>query len=387
MHASIFRRLLPLAVLVTAAGLILHAAAARPDAGEIQELIAAGRLPAALDRAERELKADPGNVTYRFLKGLILTRQDRLEEARDVFLGITRSNPELPEPYNNLAVIHAAMGDFDLARQALEQAINTHPAYATAHENIGDIYAKLASQAYNQALELDTSNNTARAKLSLVNELFSLPDASQAVMLAGAESPARPDQAFEQSPAAPQPRPPESAPVQAPAPAVAEAPLSSGSPQPVRPPAPRAEVTPPPRQEPAEAAPAQGFVRTPAAERPDREEHAAAVAAIKQTVMDWASAWSEQDVEAYLSHYAGDFSPDEGLTLVQWRSQRRERVGSPGAITVTISDLVVEMLGGDHAQATFTQVYQSDTYGDRVKKTLLFKREEGRWLITLEETK
>jgi len=47
--------------------------------------------------------------------------------------------PELPEPYNNLAVLYAARGDHDGARDALLRAISTHPSYATAHENLGDI--------------------------------------------------------------------------------------------------------------------------------------------------------------------------------------------------------------------------------------------------------
>jgi tetratricopeptide (TPR) repeat protein len=76
------------------------------------------------------------------------------------------------------------LGDYDKARELLERAINTHPAYATAYENIGDIYAKLASHAYNQALELDRENNTARAKLSLVNDLFSRPENVEVIVAA-----------------------------------------------------------------------------------------------------------------------------------------------------------------------------------------------------------
>ncbi|MEX2353867.1 MAG: tetratricopeptide repeat protein, partial [Gammaproteobacteria bacterium] len=103
----------------------------RADIEQIQQLIADGDFNDALRVADAELAKDQDNVSYRFLKGLILTRQDRLEQARDIFLDITRTNPELPEPYNNLAVIYAALGDFDQARTALEEAINTHPSYAT----------------------------------------------------------------------------------------------------------------------------------------------------------------------------------------------------------------------------------------------------------------
>ena len=106
---------------------------------------------------------------------MILTRLDELDKARDLFVELTREHQDLPEPYNNLAVIYASQGDFEKAQDALQQAINTHPSYATAHENMGDIYAKMASNAYNQALQLDADNTSAKAKLSLVNDLFFVP--------------------------------------------------------------------------------------------------------------------------------------------------------------------------------------------------------------------
>src|SRR5690606_646247 len=110
------------------------------------------------------------------------------------------------------------------------------------------------------------------------------------------------------------------------------------------------------------------------------------IAEIKQSVLDWAAAWTAQDINTYLSHYAGDFTPPDGQSLEQWREVRRVRLANPGTISVIVSDLVVDMLGSEHAQATFTQVYESDVYSDRVKKTLLLKLENNRWLITLEQT-
>jgi ketosteroid isomerase-like protein len=85
---------------------------------------------------------------------------------------VTERFPNLPEPYNNLAVLYADQGQFDKARKALETAIKTHPSYATAHENLGDIYARMASEAYDKALQLDTGNTRAQGKLSLIKDLF-----------------------------------------------------------------------------------------------------------------------------------------------------------------------------------------------------------------------
>lgn len=328
---------------------------------------------------EAELQKDRTSVSYRFLKGLILTRQEKLQQARDIFIDLTRTNPELPEPYNNLAVIYASMGDYDKAREALEQAINTHPAYATAHENIGDIYARLASQAYNQALELDSENNTAKAKLSLVNELFSLPETGtgrSAVVAA-----LTPDRTAAEPVADPVPAPtPKPVPVSVPEPVVAE---EAGQ-VPVR------EVP----VQPAASAPAPVVEPTPAAQAPKPAPSVSIqpaagpspVAAVKQAVLDWSTVWSARDINAYLATYAADFTPPDGRSLDSWRELRRVRLSKSGNIKVTIADLVVEMTDARNARATFTQSYQSDVYSDRVKKSLLLRLENNRWLITREQT-
>ena len=108
-----------------------------------------------------------------FLKGLILTEQNKPNDAIKVFTDLSQDYPELPEPYNNLAVLYASQGQYDKARNSLEMAIRTHPSYATAHENLGDIYAKMASQAYDKALQLDRSNAAAQTKLNMIKDLFS----------------------------------------------------------------------------------------------------------------------------------------------------------------------------------------------------------------------
>jgi tetratricopeptide (TPR) repeat protein len=102
-----------------------------------------------------------------------LMRQGKKDEAIKAFSDITQRFPALPEPYNNLAVLYADQGQFDKAKQALESAIKTHPSYATAHENLGDIYSKMASEAYGKALQLDTANARAQNKLLLIKDLLS----------------------------------------------------------------------------------------------------------------------------------------------------------------------------------------------------------------------
>jgi tetratricopeptide (TPR) repeat protein len=147
-------------------------AAPADDLRDAQKLYGQGKVQPALEKVDVFLKTQPRDPQGRFLKGLLLTEQKRIPEAIQVFTGLTEDYPELPEPYNNLAVLYASQGNYDKAKSALELAIHTHPSYATAHENLGDIYAQLASRAYDRALQLDKNNTTAQVKLATLRDLL-----------------------------------------------------------------------------------------------------------------------------------------------------------------------------------------------------------------------
>jgi tetratricopeptide (TPR) repeat protein len=156
------------------------------DATRLQQR---GQSAEALKRIEQFLAMKPSDAQGRFLKGLILSDLNKPDEAIVVFTGITEDYPELPEPYNNLAVLYANKQQYDKARQSLELAIRANPSYSTAHENLGDIYTRLAGQAYDRALQLDAASSGARSKLALVRQLLAIPARPGA---ASAASPALP---------------------------------------------------------------------------------------------------------------------------------------------------------------------------------------------------
>lgn len=131
-----------------------------------------GQYDRALQRVDAWLKTRPKDARGRFLRGMIFGQQKKLDEAARVYTDLTQDFPELPEPYNNLAVIYAEQGDLDKARSLLESAIRANAKFTAAHENLGDIHARLAAAAYEQALKLDASNKTVAAKLKAVNDLI-----------------------------------------------------------------------------------------------------------------------------------------------------------------------------------------------------------------------
>ena len=173
-------------------GVFFTAPAWADDLQDAQKLFKSGQPAQAMERVNRVLATKPRDPQARFLKGLILTEQGNTKDAIDVFQKLSQDYPDLPEPYNNLAVLYAGQGQYEKARQALEQSIRTHPSYATAYENLGDVYAKLASQAYGKALQLDASNAVAQNKLSMVRELVGGP-ATQVAQAAAPKKPAAPE--------------------------------------------------------------------------------------------------------------------------------------------------------------------------------------------------
>jgi tetratricopeptide (TPR) repeat protein len=159
-HLLALARLLALALSLGAG--LAHA----DEYTEVGQLLRAGRQAEALARVERHLAAKPRDPQMRYFKGIIQRDSGQLAEALATFTKLTEDYPELPEPYNGLAAIHAAQGDYDKARAALEMAIRANPGYATAHENLGDIHARLANQAYCKAAQLEAGNSALRNKLS-----------------------------------------------------------------------------------------------------------------------------------------------------------------------------------------------------------------------------
>lgn len=159
--ARLFLRLLPLMLA------LLASPVARADVyTDVSKLLRGGRLAEAEASADRHLKAKPRDPQMRYLKGLIQRDSGRQAEALETFTKLTEDFPELPEPYNGLAVIHAAQGDYDRARAALELAVRANPAYATAHENLGDLYSRLARQSYCKALQNDPGNGDLRTRMA-----------------------------------------------------------------------------------------------------------------------------------------------------------------------------------------------------------------------------
>jgi tetratricopeptide (TPR) repeat protein len=344
--------------LAVAASTLLFAVATVTQADPLQDiskLIRQGQQAQALEQADRYLANNPKDAQVRFLKGIALTELNRSADAIAVFQKLTEDYPELPEPYNNLAVIYAQQKQYEKAKAALEMAIRTHPSYATAHENLGDIYARLASQAYDKALQLDSANSSAQNKLAMIRELMtgtnrtgSKPTAAKPAETKVAETKLADVKPVDTKPAETKP------------PLVAAAPVVS----------PAASAKP----EPASvAAPAKASTEGAGSGQDD----------VAKAVNQWAAAWARKDVRGYLAVYAKDFKTPNGLARNKWEAERRSRIDKPGTISVKLDGMKISV-DGDKATARFRQSYEAGAFKATAGKALDMVRRDGKWQIQQE---
>lgn len=357
-----FRQLKTLRAVAIGLAIGFAAPAFADNLPEVQRLIKQGQYPQAMEKVDAYLSSRPKDAQGRFLKGLIYTEMNKPADAIAVFTKLSEDYPELPEPYNNLAVLYAQQKQYDKARTALEMAIRTHPSYAIAYENLGDVYAKLASQAYDKALQLDNSNSATQNKLALIRDLITTSGKGNV----------KPQPAPSAALAAPsaQPTPAPVAPVAAKPTAPATATVVTAT-------AGAAAATP-------AATPAPVAATAPAAAKPAA---AAGSDDVVKAVNAWADAWSRKDMKAYLGAYASDFDTPKGMSRKTWEQEREQRIaGKGGKISVSVDTPQVN-INGDKATAKFRQHYKATGLSSSTTKTLVLVRSGSKWLIKEENAR
>ncbi|SNR88188.1 Tetratricopeptide repeat-containing protein [Methylobacillus rhizosphaerae] len=342
---------------------------------DINQLAEQGHTAQALERLNSYLGKQPKDAKALFLKGVLLAESEKQDDAIKVFKELTEQYPQLPAPYNNLAVLYAYQGNYDKAQAALEAAIRTHPSYATAHENLGDIYARMASESYSRALQLDTSNSRAQSKLSLIKDL--LPSPGQAASNVALAEPSPPAKVAAATPAVTTPKATPTKPVETEKPAV-ELPAS----KPATPTAPTVSASKPAEAQNVKPTEPSAPVAKPA--EPPKTVAAGSEQAIRDAVDTWAKAWAGKNVTQYLASYAKDFKTPNGEPRSSWEATRKDRLNKPAKIELKLSNVQVSMDNAHTATVRFQQFYQAGRLTQRTGKRLVLVQQQGRWLIQQE---
>jgi Flp pilus assembly protein TadD len=163
------------AVYAQKAAVMPQGPATRDSTPEVDASIAQKNWQAALTQLDARIATNPHDVQAKFKRGTVLAHLNRDDEAIAAFTELTQLYPELPEPYNNLAALYAKRGQFAEARAALETATKVNPSYGLAYENLGDLYLRMANEAYRHAQSLGTASATATQRIADIQKIVSPP--------------------------------------------------------------------------------------------------------------------------------------------------------------------------------------------------------------------
>lgn len=163
----------PLLTALLTLGLLAPAWSQASELDIAQRQWLAGQRQQAVGTLEAALKQTPDELKLRFALGVMRMEMGQLSSAQQIFIQLTEDFPDLADPYNNLAVIHAGQGDLDRARNELEQALRLQPSHAQAQENLGDVLLRQALRAYQRAQEAMAAPSTSLAlKLKRTHDLL-----------------------------------------------------------------------------------------------------------------------------------------------------------------------------------------------------------------------
>lgn len=401
---------------------VCFAATAQSIDARLERPYAEKNWQAALALIEADLASKPGDVAMQIQRGVVLSNLNRTADALAAFRKVASEHPDMPGPLNNIAVLLAAQGDLNGAKESLERAIRTNPSYATTYENLGDLYSHMAAEAYRKALRMDKGNDPARPKLQMLGlqQPASAPrggvpktaasGSGSLPVLPGAEGsvkepptaavttkvtaaiPAVTPKPTAATPSASLPVQSASVPVLAAVPAktasassptataaTAVAPVAAA-----RSTAPASAAVVAKATLPAvPAVPASAVAAGP--KPPSAASESAATAderELSKAVDAWAKAWAGRDMAGYFAAYASDFK-GKSASRSAWESERSERILGKSKISVTLDKLRFK-INANQAEVQMEQTYLAGELRSSTHKTLSFVKAGGRWLISQE---
>ncbi len=298
-------------------------------ADSVQQLIGQKKYAKAVQIGEQLLRENPDQASTRFLTAYAHQMTGNTERSIKLYEELIRDEPDLPEPYNNLAMIYLAKGDYDYASQLLVSAINTRINYAIAYANLSHVYKGIASEAYRRAVSQSSepAKYTHDIELTAITRLETPDELPQLASLL----PAKPTPAL---------------------------PTTS------------------------KTIPSQSTV-TSNETAPTLINLANQQTLLIEKVRAWASAWSNKDFDNYTDSYMPDYRSDFA-THSQWVAYRRGRIQRPGNIKVAVSNFAIKRGSDARVSIDFTQAFSSSRYSDRVIKRLGFERVGSQWKIVSE---
>ena len=269
-----------------------------------------------------------------FSQAVKLTIAEEWLAAEKLFKQISLSHPEWPEPKNNLAIVQLKLGKIEQAQLAIEEAVISLPSFKVAQENRKRLYDHAAAMAYHRVI-----GNMEYLPLPQLQLLQEIDQPLQKKIL-----PADNPQVLMDKP-------------------VSEQALSTTK---------QDEIIPPQKI-------AEGSINESKSKQQISDR-------VVNVILAWSKAWSDINIEQYLSAYSTQFTPfDPVKDYTQWSHSRRAKFQLADDIQVELQNFKVFLNDNEtQALAEFVQNYKSNKYQDKVIKQLHLILENDRWLIRSE---
>lgn len=267
-----------------------------------------------------------------------------IDQAIAVYQSLIRSNPKLPEAYNNLAALYLKKNNTTLAKQVLEQGLYAHKSYGVLYESLTTINVAMAREAYSKALQIELkSTEIIIASLSLNSKKSKT---KSQIVISKIKFPAEQNKTNTNT------------------------------------------IKPRTDNLQLERANLSGEIKRKSAK--DNVEQVSLVEknvdSIETVMQAWSAAWSAQAIDIYLSFYHQKYRPVNGLSHKGWVQARRYRLKKPRWIKVGLSNFKIEKNTGKQAVVSFTQFYRSNSFSDvSTKQVVLLYTDDG-WRIFREKS-
>lgn len=108
-------------------------------------------------------------------------------------------------------------------------------------------------------------------------------------------------------------------------------------------------------------------------------------AALRRAIKQWRDAWTMRDLPTYLAFYSPNFEPPQGISRQAWADYRTARISSKQKIWLDFQNLTLQIKDST-ATVRFTQVYADERFRAADRKTMVWQKRDGRWLIQRETT-
>ena len=290
----------------------------------LRKAVLAGVLISFFSSSNFAIAASNDALAKKFSEAQYLTSQGQISQAIEVYQSLIRTNPQLPEAYNNLAALYLKQKNTKQAKYILEQGLHAHKGYGVLYESLTAINVAMAREAYSKALQIDLKpSNISIASLPLSNNNENSKK-STIVINKDVDT------------------------------SISTVPSTK-------------KIT---KKE------LMGTIK----------RVSSPTSSLEKVLLAWSVAWSAQAVDMYLSFYHQYYKHTNGMSRKGWEQSRRYRLKKPSWIKVELTDFEIINSTEKKAVVNFKQLYQSNNFRDKSSKQMVLLYTDSGWKIFREKS-